>query len=184
MSNINYYFSHPDIGIRKAIVETHAELSKSNKTIYQNPPYKISLYKSFLYRRNIEFFLYEVAFKMETFTEIERLKKLEVKHSRELILSTFGHYTDAAIVLFTLPKILHIKPEWKYKYKMIYLPYIPISDFKPRIAWLLATYFLLKFDSIVPNLLLCLYSPSFLADLQIGEDFELGYWTTKFAKSL
>lgn len=184
MANVPYYFAAPDIGIRKGIVEAHAELFKANKMIYEQMPFKLSLYKSFRYRKNIEFFFERVAFPMETFTEIERLKKMEVKHYKELISKVMKLYVRAFVLGYGLSKIFHLKSEWKYKYKLIYVPFIPLSEYKVRFAWAIATGVAFKFSDFAANFIMCFYYPSLLADLQIGDGFEIGYWTTKFVKSL
>ena len=44
--------------------------------------------------------------------------------------------------------------------------------------------FAYNFCGFVSKILLCFYYPSLLSDVQIGEDFELGYWSKKFAKNL
>ena len=111
MSNVSYYFALPEIGIRKGIVEAHAELHKANKVLYEQIPYRISLYKSFKHRKNIQFFLNHVAFKMETFTEIERLKILEAKYHQDTLLNTFNVYTKAAVLIFGFSKVFHINKE-------------------------------------------------------------------------
>lgn len=111
MANISYYFSLSDMGIRKGIVEAHLELHKANKVLYSEIPYKISLYKSFKNRKNIEYFLENVIGKMETFTEIERMKKVELEYNTSTLNNVFRMYTRISIVLFGLYKIFYINDE-------------------------------------------------------------------------
>lgn len=184
MSNIPYYFALPDVGIRKGIIEAHEELSKDNKTIYEQPPFKIPLYKSFLYRKNIEYFLTQTVYSMETFTEIERLKKIESQFNKTTLWRTFDIYRKIAVTLFGLYKVFNVKKEWIHKHKLLYLPFIPYSELKTRFLWVVGTVCIWKITNIVPDIIICLYYPSLLCDLQIGTDFEIGYWTSKFVHSL
>lgn len=184
MANVSYYFTFPDAGIRKGFIEAHKELSKAGRTIYTTHPILIPFYTSFKNRNNIEAFLSKTIDSMETFTEIERLKKLEVIYYKKILYDLFEHYAKVAVFVFTCAKLCHIRPEWKYKHKIMYMPYIPTTEIPKRLGWLSLGLTMLYFSSVVPKFMLCFYYPALLADLQIGEEFELGYWTTKFVKSL
>ena len=184
MANFPYYFSEPNAGIRKGIVEAHAGLAKLGKTIYAESPKRISLYLSFKHRVGIRNFFNKTLTQMETLTEIERLKKKEALYN----LSRFEHwlqsYANVFVLIFGSCKVLKVEPEWLYKHQLMFLRDIPFEHIVKRLSWLGFSLFLFKYNYVFKDILIGLFYPDLLCDLQIGKEFELGYWVDKFVGEL
>lgn len=184
MSNFPYHFSEPNAGIRKGIVEAHAELAKLGKTIYSENPKRISLYLSFKHRVGIRNFFNKTLTQMETLTEIERLKKKEALFN----LSQFEHwlqsYANLFVIIFAACKVFKVEPEWLYKYQLMYLRDIPFDQVAKRMGWLGFSFVLFKFNFVFKDVMIGLFYPDLLCDLQIGKEFELGYWADKFVSEI
>ncbi|CAG9310531.1 unnamed protein product [Blepharisma stoltei] len=185
MANIPYYIVPPCIPIRKKIVDAQTELYRSQKKLlYEEPPIMISYYKSFISRKSIEFFFENVLRPMELFTDIETYKKKEAFYNLYHI-KTYMHMVIKALICGVGAYFsIKVDPEWLWKYKLIYIPYFPIKDLVKRFAIIAVTGFFYKQSYRLVPWVICLWYPNILADLQIGSDFELGYWTQKFVKGI
>lgn len=184
MSNYPYFFIEPSGGIRKGIVDAHAELAKLGKTIYVKRPKKISLYLSFKHRGTIRNFFNKTLVQIETFSEIERLKKLEVLYHLGQIEYWTQTYARFFLVCFGIFKVLKPEPEWMYKYQLMFLREIPVEQTLKRLGWIGITVLLFKYTYVFKDVIIGLYYPSLICDLQIGKEFELGYWANKFSKEI
>jgi hypothetical protein len=184
MSNYPYYFCTPSSGIRKGIIDSHSELEKIGKTIYSVHPNRITILESFKNRRMIHYFFENTLPLMEPLTEIERWKKKEALYHKSRLEESFQWFTNLFTIWFGLFKVLRPESEWKYKYSIVFLPEVPFDQLKKRFGWLLITLLFFRFNFVVKDTFIALYYPDLLCDLQIGEDFELGYWASRFVKEI
>ena len=184
MSNYPYYFCEPHPYIRKGIIESHLELSKLNKTIYSEHPTRISFIQSFSNRSAIKSFFEKTLPSIETFTEIERFKKKELLYHKLNIEQVLQYYANFLTVVFGCTKVLRPEAEWKYKHSVIFLPEIPYNQIKARSAWLVCTFIVFHYNYLFKDIIMGFFYPDLLCDLQIGKEFELGYWASKLVEKI
>lgn len=166
------------------MVDAQVELAKLGKTIYVKRPEKISLYLSYKHRGAIKNFFDKTLAQMETFSDIERVKKLEALHNLGQIEYWVRVHLNFALFFFGAFKILRPEPEWMYKHQLIYLRDISFDQTAKRLGWFGLTLLLFKFNYVFIDVIMGFYYPNLLCDLQIGEEFELGYWAGKFVKEI
>lgn len=184
MSNYPYYFCEPSPAIRKRIIESQSELRKLGKTIYSTDPQHLSIIQTFKNRRAISSFFKNTLPKLEALTVIEQWKIKEVLYHKSSLESSFQWFANILTIWFGLYKVLRPEPEWKYKYSIIFLPEVPFEQLKRRFGWLLVTFVIFRYNYVFKDIMTGFYYPDLLCDLQIGEDFELGYWSSRFVKEV
>lgn len=186
MANYHYLAALPCAQWRRGVLKSQLELHKHHRVLlYEVYPLQLSLFQGVLYRKDIEFFLSEVVFAMEPLTEIERNKIQEVKQLHEDVTDSLLEWTHVIGGFTALYSLLNPKHEWVYKYYLKYIPALPKAEIARRLGragvWTLLTVY--SGTWLVP-LLRTLYLPDLLSLLQIGEQFEVGYWSRSFVSSI
>jgi len=186
MANYHYLANEPCAQWRRGVLKAQVELHKRHRVLlYEVYPLQLGMLRGLLYRKDIEFFLSEVVFAMEPLTEIERNKIQEVKYLYEDVTATLLKLTHNIGGFTALYSLINPKHEWVYKYYLKYIPALPRAEIVRRVGkagvWTLLTVY--SGAWLVP-LLRTLYLSDLLANLQIGQQFELGYWSRSFVSSI
>jgi hypothetical protein len=94
------------------------------------------------------------------------------------------YYANFLTISFAYIKVLKPEGEWKYKHSIIFLPEVPFEQIKVRSAWLVVSFIIFHFNYLFKDTMMGFFYPDLLCDLQIGKEFELGYWSSKLVEKI
>ena len=135
MANFHFLAGEPNPEYRKGVLKAQLDLYRSHQVLlYDKYPVQVGMLTGLMYRRDIEFFLKEVAFAMEPFTAIEKNKIEEVKGLYVTVTQFVQRRAYVIGTVAALFAVLNPKHEWVYKYHLKYIPEIPRREVYTRLA--------------------------------------------------
>jgi len=184
MSNIHYFLVSPDPSIRKKILKSQYNLLKhEKKLLYEEEPLKLGVLQCLVHRKRISEFLDKTVREFPALSDIEALKAQETLHNYTRIKSMLYYWTVGLSCFLGAYSILRPEFDWVYQQKVFYSKFSK-SNLLQRA--LFGGFFLLVLANSknIREVLLTGYYSDLLANLQIGEEFELGHLSREFVSSL
>lgn len=186
MTNIPYLLGKSAAYQRKDAILAQEDLFNEKQVLlYQKTPLKLTVLQAFVHQVQIRAFFDKFIYTFEPLTRIEQAKIEEVKAYDTLIHQAIFQNIRLYSTIFAVWSLVRPDYEWFYVHKMSYL-YRPSRQAVVRrlVQSSVSAGISFKAKAIATCFGMCFYYPEFLADLQIGEDFEIGYWSHHFVGSL
>lgn len=186
MTNIPYILGKNAIWERKAAIEAQSDLfNEKQALLYKKHPLKLSVLQAFAFQNQIRAFFEKFVYTFEPYTRIELAKIEEMKATSQAIHTTLNSNIRLYSGLFAVWSLIKPDYDWFYVHKMSYLYRPPRHEILKRLR-VSSLFALIAIAShhLTTHIGMCFYYPELIADLQIGDEFELGYWSRHFVKGL